>query len=109
MVKKGDDVKSMNKILINKSNYDKLIFKGSLALESCYDDTHENKELFDAFNNKLKEYRLLHEKTTIDKESIVNDLLSTIEQIGKEKFVIYEDGDVEYNYIMDKRDGFNGK
>lgn len=99
----------MNKILINKNNYDKLIFKGALALESYYDDTHGNKELFDAFNNKLKEYRLLYEKTAIDKESIVNDLLSTIEQIGKEKFVIYEDGDVEYNYIMDKEDGFDVK
>ena len=99
----------MNKILINKNNYDKLIFKGALALESYYDDTHENKELFDVFNNKLKEYRSLYEKTASDKDSIVNDLLSTIEQIGKEKFVIYEDGDVEYNYVMDKGDEFNAR
>ena len=28
----------MNKYLINKNNYDKFIFKGSLALESYYDD-----------------------------------------------------------------------
>ena len=49
----------MNKYLINKNNYDKFIFKGSLALESYYDDTHENKELFDGLNNRLKEYRSL--------------------------------------------------
>ena len=91
----------MNKYLINKNNYDKFIFKGSLALESYYDNTHENKELFNALNKRLKEYRSLYEKNDSDKESIVNDLISTLEQIGKEKFVIYEDGDVEYNYIKD--------
>ena len=55
----------------------------------------------------MKEYRSLYEKTDSDKESIVNNLLSTLEQIGKEKFVIYEDGDVEYKYIKDKGDEFN--
>lgn len=89
----------MNKHFINENNRDKFIFKGSLALESYYDDTHENKVLFDSFNNKLKEYRSLYEKGNSNKESIVNNLLSTIEQIGEEKFTIYEDGDVEYNYI----------
>lgn len=88
----------MNKYFINKNNRDKFIFKGSLALESYYDDTHENKILFDSFN-KLKEYRSLNEKSDSNKEFIVNNLLATLEQIGKEKFTIYEDGDVEYNYI----------
>lgn len=59
----------------------------------------KNKVLFDSFNNKLKEYRSLYEKGNSNKESIVNNLLSTIKQIGEEKFTIYEDGDVEYNYI----------
>ena len=89
----------MNKSLISENNYDKFIFKGALALESYYDDTHQNKELFDSFNNKLKEYRSLCKKTDSDKKIIVNDLLLTMEQIGKEKFVIYEDGDVEYNFV----------
>lgn len=52
----------MNKYLINGNNYDKFIFKGSLALESYYDNTHENKSLFDSFNDKLKKYRSLCEK-----------------------------------------------
>lgn len=55
----------------------------------------KNKVLFDSFNNKLKEYRSLYEKGNSNKESIVNNLLSTIKQIGEEKFTIYEDGDVE--------------
>lgn len=97
----------MNKYLINENNYDKFIFKGSLALESYYDNTHENKSLFDSFNDKLKKYRSLCEKKNSDKEFIVNALLSNFEQIGKEKFTIYEDGDVEYNYIDGIGDEFN--
>ena len=90
----------MTKFIINKNNCDKFIFKGSLALESYYDETNENKELFDNFNNKLKKYRLLQKKTEYDKKLIANTLLSIIEQIGEEKFVIYDDGDVEYNDII---------
>lgn len=99
----------MNKNFINENNCDKFIFKGSLALESYFDDTQENKELFDSFNNKLKEYRSLNEKSDIDKESIANALLSTIEQMGGEKFTVYDDGDVEYNYVNNKGDEFSGK
>lgn len=83
---------------INKENYDKFIFKGSLALESYYDDTNENKELFDNFNNKLRKYRLLNEKTRSAKEKIVNELMTVIKAIGEDKFTIYSDGDTEYNY-----------
>ena len=99
----------MNKYFINENNRDKFIFKGSLALESYFDNTHENKKLFDSFNNKLKKYRLLQEKSDNDKESIVNGLLSTFEHIGEEKFIMYEDGDVEYNYINDETNEFNAK
>ena len=87
----------MNKCIINENNYDRFIFKGSLALESYYDDTNDNLELFDGFNKKLTEYRLKNEKSISDKEFIVNNLISVFEQIGKDKFKIYEDGDVEYN------------
>ena len=57
----------------------------------------------------MKEYRLLQEKSDNDKESIVNGLLSTFEQIGEEKFIMYEDGNVEYNYINDETNEFNAK
>lgn len=83
---------------MNIENFDKFIFKGSLALESYYDDTKKNKELFDSFNEKLAKYRLLNVKKETDKISIVNDLMSIINNIGEEKFIIYEDGDIEYKY-----------
>ncbi len=84
--------------IVSKENYDKFIFKGSLALESYFDETNENKEIFDEFNNKLKEYRSLNVKTDKNKENIVNNLLETFDKIGIENFIFYEDGDVEYNY-----------
>lgn len=94
----------MNNTVVNKDNFDKFIFKGSLALESYYDESNENKEIFDAFNEKLKAYRQLTEKNDNDKEIIVNELISTIENIGIDKFVIYDDGDVEYLYNNEEGD-----
>ena len=88
----------MNNFSINKNYYDKFIFKGSLALESYYDVTGENKKMFDDFNKNLKIYRLLNNKNDSDREAIVNKLISTIKKIGKDKFIIYEDGDVEYKF-----------
>ncbi len=84
--------------MIDKNNYNKFIFKGSLALESYFDNNDDNKEIFDEFNNKLKEYRLLSQKDESSKELIVNELLLIFEKIGKDNFIIYDDGDVEYNY-----------
>lgn len=84
--------------MVNKENYEKFIFKGSLALESYFDETNNNKELFDEFNKKLKNYRSLDVKTDQDKEYIVNNLLSIFEKIGQDSFIIYDDGDVEYNF-----------
>lgn len=94
----------MNNIVVNKENFDKFIFKASLALESYYDDTNDNKELFDTFNEKLKAYRQLTKKNDNDKENIVNELISTIKNIGIDKFVIYDDGDVEYLYNNEEGD-----
>lgn len=83
--------------MIKKENYDKFIFKGSLALESYFDDNNdEYLELFDKFNERLKKYRSKTDKTTTDSEYIVNELMALIEKLGKEKFIIYDDGDVEY-------------
>ena len=52
----------MKNIELNTNCYDKFIFKGSLALE-CYYDLDDNSnsyiELFNNFNEKLKEYRAL--------------------------------------------------
>lgn len=95
--------------MINKDNYDKFIFKGSLALESYFDEMNNNISLFDEFNNKLKEYRSKNEKNEQDKEIIVNELLSIIEKLGKDKFILYDDGDVEYNYKNKEKEERNIK
>ena len=81
---------------ILKSNYDKFIFKGSLALE-LYSDMNGNKEILNNFNDKLKHYRALPIKGEKSKETIVKELITIINKLGQEKFIIYEDGDVEYN------------
>lgn len=86
----------MNNLLIKSENFDKFIFKGSLALESYFDDNRTDKEIFDNFNIKLKKYRQLPEKSKVDKETIVNELILIIEKLGIDKFIIYDDGDVEY-------------
>lgn len=88
----------MKNILIKTENFDKFIFKGSLALESYFDDNCTDKEIFDNFNIKLKKYRQLPEKGKEDKEIIVNELILIIEKLGIDKFIIYDDGDIEYNY-----------
>ena len=86
----------MDNLLIKSENFDKFIFKGSLALEAYFDNNCTNKEIFDDFNSKLRNYRQLDEKQEIDKETIVNELILIIEKLGIDKFIIYNDGDVEY-------------
>ena len=98
----------MKNIKLETSCYDKFIFKGSLALE-CYFDLNENGnnyiELFNDFNKKLKEYRMLSVKDEKSKENIVQELKSIIIQLGTENFIIYKDGDIEYNsYRIRKED-----
>ena len=90
----------MENIKLKASSYDKFIFKVSLALEYYFDvNTNKNNyiKLFNDFNKKLKEYRMLSVKDEKSKENIVQEIKSIILKIGKENFIIYEDGDVEYN------------
>mgnify|MGYP004532085971 FL=1 len=86
----------MNNLLIKNENFDKFIFKGSLALEAYFDNNHTGKEIFDDFNIKLRNYRQLAEKQETDKQKLVNELILIIEKFGIDKFIIYDDGDVEY-------------
>ena len=89
----------MENIKLKASSYDKFIFKGSLALEYYFDvNTNKDKYIkFNDFNKKLKEYRMLSVKDEKSKENIVQEIKSIILKLGKENFIIYEDGDVEYN------------
>lgn len=76
----------MSNIIINDKNFDKFIFKGSLALESYYDYTNINKDIIDKFYFKLNKYRKLTEKSKENKEYIVNELINVIEKLGIKKF-----------------------
>ncbi len=87
-----------NKISIKKKNYDKFIFKSSLALEFYFDINKDNIYLYHNFNNNLKKYRKLEIKDDKSKENIVKELTTIIEKLGPENFTIYNDGDIEYNY-----------
>ena len=88
----------MNNIIVDKENYGRFILKGSLALE-CYNDVDNKYEnLYIDFNQKLGEYRKLAVKTDEDQEKIVNKLIATMEKMGIENFIIYDDGDVNYDY-----------
>lgn len=82
--------------MVKKENYDKFIFKGSLALESYLDVTNDNIKLIEMFNKKLKNYRFNKNNNDEEKKIIVDSLLSLIKKIGEENFVIYNDGDIEY-------------
>ena len=77
----------------------KFIFKGSLALEGYFEVYGNGKiNLLKEYNEKLRKYYLLKEK---DKESVdymYKELKTLINILGKEHFLIYEDGNVEYIY-----------
>ena len=87
-----------NKISIKKKNYDKFIFKGSLALEFYFDINNDNIDLYHNFINNLKKYRKLEIKDDKSKENFVKELTVIIEEFGLENFTIYNNGDIEYNF-----------
>lgn len=55
---------------------------------------NEDREKYIIFNEKLSKYRLLQEKSLKDKENMVEYLVRFIENLGIDKFTIYDDGDV---------------
>ena len=70
--------------MVKKENYDKFIFKGSLALESYVDDMHENLDMFNEFNEAIKKYRSKKCKSNNDKEK-KNEDKNTKKEKEKEK------------------------
>ena len=81
----------------------RFILKGSLALEGYFEVYGNDKiNLLKEYNEKLRKYYALKEK---DKESVdymYKELKNLINILGKEHFLIYEDGDVEYIYPGEK-------
>lgn len=84
---------------MEKFNKRKFILKGSLALEGYFEVYGNDKiNLYNEYCKKLRKYYDLKEK---DKESVdymYKELKTLINMLGKEHFLIYEDGDVKYIY-----------
>ena len=59
---------------------------------------NEDREKYIIFNEKLSKYRSLQEKSLKDKENMVEYLVRFIENLGIDKFTIYDDGDVQYDF-----------
>ena len=77
----------MEKIKIDRNNYDKFIFAGSLALECYNDDNDKYENLYMEFNKKLREYRNLLKNIEEEKEQVVKELILTMEKMGIENFL----------------------
>ena len=91
---------------------ERLLFKLDLALESYVDDTSNTFLLLKEATKQLNEYR--KEKNNLD----LNQQLKTSKQllkkyndvldiIGKDKFIFYEDGDIEYIWGVKMSKGSN--
>lgn len=59
---------------------------------------NEDREKYIIFNEKLSKYSSLQEKSLKDKENMVEYLVRFIENLGIDKFTIYNDGDVQYDF-----------
>ena len=59
---------------------------------------NEDREKYIIFNEKLSKYRSLQEKSLKDKENMVEYLVRFIEILGIDKFTVYDDGDVQYDF-----------
>ncbi len=95
--------------------YSKFALKGSLSLEGYKDDMHwhhvndEEKDkvidtCFELLNGLNRQARLVsgEEKLTIRKKEYA-ELNKIFAYLGMEHFTFYDDGDVEYNYDIYKR------
>ncbi len=88
---------------LNEKNYDKFILKGSLAIEMytvMNNLSNESEEKINNMYTEIKKYRELNKKTLEDKAKIVSLVFDLIDTIGVDKFVIYEDGDVNAKIKM---------
>lgn len=77
----------------------KFIFKGSLALEGYFEVYGNDKiNLYNKYCKKLRKYYALKEKDKKSIDYMYKELKNLINMLGKEHFLIYEDGDVKYIY-----------
>ncbi len=92
------------------------ILEINLALESYHDDTateyrreeigvYDDLQFLEEQNNNLSEAEKIKRS-----EDILTRLNTLLDEIGREKFIFYNDGGMEYTYINlhNKGDGNNG-
>ena len=87
----------MNKdeiVKIIESNYDRFILLGTLAIETFNDINNEFKIKYNECCKKVSEYRNNTNKTIADKKTISNEILATMECMGLDYFIFYNDGEV---------------
>lgn len=88
---------------MERFNKRKFILKGSLTLEG-YFEVHGNDKinLYNEYCKKLRKYYDLKEKDKKSVDYMYKELKTLINNLGKEYFLIYEDGDVNYIYLGEK-------
>lgn len=88
---------------MEKFDQRKFIFKGSLALEGYFEVYGNDKiNLYNEYCKKLRKYYALKEKDKKSIDYMYKELKNLINMLGKEYFLIYEDGDVNYIYPDEK-------
>lgn len=84
---------------MERFNKRRFILKGSLTIEGYFEVYGNDKiNLYNEYYKKLRKYYDLKEKDKKSIDYMYKELKTLINNLGKEHFLIYEDGDVEYIY-----------
>ena len=88
---------------MEKFNKRRFILKGSLTIEEYFEVYGNDKiNLYNEYCKKLRKYYDLKEKDKKSIDYMYKELKTLINNLGKEHFLIYEDGDVNYIYLGEK-------
>lgn len=88
---------------MEKFNKRRFILKGSLTIEGYFEVYGNDKiNLYNEYYKKLRKYYDLKEKDKKSVDYMYKELKTLINNLGKEHFLIYEDGDVNYIYLGEK-------
>lgn len=88
------------------------ILEIDLALEDYEDDTgkeytKDEKKIFDDLKLLRKEKNTMEEQELIIRsKDILSKLNKLLDKIGREKFIFYNDGDINYKWNGGKNDGW---
>lgn len=91
----------MSDKLVKLENNLRQLLRLQLALESYEDDTGEKLQLLSQTNLELKNFRETKQNLSSEEQINITDKIiekynRIIDIIGKDKFVFYDDGDINY-------------